>query len=443
MALKYHEVMNTDLGLLGTAAAKWDSMAGELKKVETRYGESVQKITMGPDWSGVSAGTAHTSFKATRFEYTAAQTQAKAIASLLRDAHEGFTDLKKKLESARADAVAAGMTVSEEGRVAFDYARLTPSERSAYHHDPDGQKAITEAVGKWQKHLDDRVSAVSELDAHVRAALSAAVVDSNRDAFGKGADETFTGFNAHPEGDLAKAPKTLPTDAGTPDKTDPATVTGPDAGFSISGTKYGKEGSVKAYADLFHATAKGSVTDGRWTLSGVDDMYAGARASANWGFTDQGVSGKAEASAGIRALTEGRVQYGQVGGYARVEGFAGGEASVSAKATKTEVGVGAKAFAGGKISGASGVEAGGIGVGVTGEGWAGAGAEASWGVRKDPDTGAWKIGGKAGIAPGLGGAVGLEITVDPHKVSEAAGDVADFVGDTAGDVKDTVGGWFD
>ncbi|MGW7432367.1 hypothetical protein ACWGIN_22790 [Streptomyces sp. NPDC054861] len=93
--------MTTDLGLLTTAAAKWDSMAGEFKKVETRYGETVQKITMGPNWSGVSAGTAQTNFTGTRFEYSAAQTQAKAIASLLRDAHEKFTDLKKKLQSAR------------------------------------------------------------------------------------------------------------------------------------------------------------------------------------------------------------------------------------------------------------------------------------------------------------------------------------------------------
>ncbi|MFE2853777.1 hypothetical protein ACFXJO_21940 [Streptomyces lavendulae] len=441
--LNYYEVMTTDLGLLTTAAAKWDSMAGELKKVETRYGESVQTITTGPNWSGVSAGTAHSSFTATRYEYAAAQTQAKAIASLLRDAHEGFTDLRKKLESARDDAVAAGMTVSEQGRVAFDYASLTPAERSAYHHDPDGQKAVTDAVGAWQQHIDDRVRAVSELDQNVRAALSAAVVDSNKDGFGKGADETFNGFNAHPEGDLSKAPKTLPTDTAPQDEHDPTTVTGPAAGFSLSGTKYGKEGSVKAYADLFHATAKGSMTDGRWTLSGVDDMYAGARASANWGFTDQGVSGKAEASAGIRSLVEGRAAYGQVGGYGRVEGFAGAEASATAKVTKTEVGVGAKAFAGAKISGATGVEAGGIGVGVTGEGWAGAGAEASWGLRKDKETGAWKLGGKAGIAPGLGGAVGLEITVDPGKVTKAAGDVADFVGDTAGDVKDTVTDWFD
>ncbi|WP_329201791.1 MULTISPECIES: hypothetical protein [unclassified Streptomyces] len=68
--LTYHEVMSADLGLLTTAAGKWDEMAGELKKVETRYGDSVQKITMGPDWSGVSVGVAHSNFAATRYEYS-------------------------------------------------------------------------------------------------------------------------------------------------------------------------------------------------------------------------------------------------------------------------------------------------------------------------------------------------------------------------------------
>lgn len=216
--LTYHEVMTTDLGLLTTAAAKWDAMAGELKKVETRYGDTVQKITMGETWSGLSAGTAQSGFAATRYEYAAAQSQAKAIASLLRDAHEKFTDLKKKLESARDDALAAGMTVSEQGHVAFDYAKLTPSERSAYHHAPDGQTIIREAVAKWQLHINDRVKAVTEADQSVKTALEAAVVDSNKDAFGKGADGTLNGFNEYAEGDLAKAGK--PKEAEVPTKTD-------------------------------------------------------------------------------------------------------------------------------------------------------------------------------------------------------------------------------
>ncbi|MFJ2824358.1 hypothetical protein ACIO7M_25040 [Streptomyces toxytricini] len=434
MALTYHEVMTTNFGLLGTAAGKWETMAGELKRVETRYGDTVQKITTGDSWNGVSVMSARKGFAATRYEYAAAQAQAKAIAGLLRDAQEKFTDLKSKLESARDDAIAAGMTVSEQGRVAFDYAKLTPAERSSYHHDPDGQKAITEAVDKWQKHIDDRVKAVSETDAHVKVALSAAVVDSNKDAFGKGNDGQLNGFNAHAVGDLSKAPKKL-EDATAKPKEDPVTVTGPDVGFTVTGVKYGKEGSVKAYADLFHATAKGEEQYGGLTLSGVDEIYAGARATGNLGFTDKGAVAKAEVSAGIRSLVEGRAEYGHVGGYGRVEGFAGGEASVTAKATKEEATLGAKAFAGGKISGATGLEVAGIGVGVTGEGWAGPGAEAYVGWKKDEETGKYKFGAKGGLSPALGGAVGLEITWDPQKFDKAMDAAGDFVGDTA----DTVG----
>ncbi|MFF4366345.1 DUF6571 family protein [Streptomyces sp. NPDC001594] len=198
--LTYHQVMTTDLTQLTTAADKWDAMAQELKKVEGRYGDSVQKITLGPDWLGASALAARDTFTGTRYEYSAAQIQAKAIASLLRDAHEQFTDLKNRVESAREEAVKAGMTVSEAGRVAFDFSRLTPAESSAYHHDPDGEASLRKAVAEWQQRIDDGVKAVSEADQGVKIALDAVVVDSNKDAFG--GDQTSHGFNADAQGDI-------------------------------------------------------------------------------------------------------------------------------------------------------------------------------------------------------------------------------------------------
>ncbi|MET9804479.1 hypothetical protein [Streptomyces sp. NPDC006368] len=448
--------MTTDFGLLSTAADKWREMAGEFHKVEERYRDSVQKITMDRTWLGESASAAQTNFAATRYEYQTAQAQAKAIASLLRAAHEQFTDLKKRVESARDDAIAAGMTVSEQGRVAFDFSKLTPAERSAYHHDPGGQTIIRESVATWQQHIDDRVKAVSEADQAVKTALSAAVVDSNKDAFGKGDDATFNGFNAHAEGDLAKAGASKADEAKT--KTDgwtsegTASAKGPSAEFKVTGPKYGKEGSVKAAADLFHVNAEGSMTNGDWKLSGVADAYGGARATANFGFTDTGLNAKAEASVGLRGLAEGRAEYGPYAAvYGRTEGFAGAEASAGLKAGKNGVVVNAKAFAGGKASVAGGGEIAGIGFGATAEGWAGPGAEAKWGFEKH-DDGVYKLGGKVGRSPALGGSVGLEFTVDPDKVSKSVGDAADAVGNTVGDgvdtigdaagsVKDTVGGW--
>ncbi|CAL9463009.1 hypothetical protein SUDANB120_02679 [Streptomyces sp. enrichment culture] len=454
MALNYHEVMSTDFGLLGTAAGKWESMAGELKKIETRYGQTVQKITTTDGWAGRSAVSAEKGFAATRYEYAAAQVQAKAIAGLLRDAQEKFTDLKNKLVSARDDAIAAGMTVSEQGHVAFDWAKLTPGERSAYHHDPDGQKAIGEAVGKWQKHIDDRVKAVTELDHNVKAVLETAVTDSNKDALGQGADMSLAGFNAGATGDLDQALKDEKAardraakeaeDAKNGPKSEGGLkITGPSAGTAVTGQKYGKEGSAKAYADLFKMTAEGKYQNGDLSLSGIDDITVGARASANYGFTHEGLAGKAEISAGVRTLLEGRADYSHWGGlYGRTEGFAGGEAALSGSAGWEGVSAGAKAFAGGKQSIAGGGELAGIGAGATAEGWAGAGAEAKVTLGKG-DDGKWHVGGKVGVALGIGGSVGAEFTVDTDKFKKSAGDAADWVGDTAGDIKDGVVGWFD
>jgi hypothetical protein len=447
----YYEVMTTDFGSLLTAADKWQEMAGEFHKVEERYRDSVQKITMDRTWLGESANVARTNFAGTRYEYQAAQEQAKAIASLLRDAHEKLTETKNRVVSARRDAIAAGMTVSEQGRVGFDYAKLTPAERSAYHHDPDGQTTIRESVAKWQQHIDDRVKAVSEVDESVKTALSAAVVDSNRDAFGKGQDDTLNGFNRYAEGDLAKA-GAPGTEART--KTDgwksegTASVTGPGAEFKMIGPKYGKEGTIKAAADLFHATAEGTLTNGNWKLSGIADIYGGARATANYGFTHEGLVAKAEASVGVRALAEGRAEYGPYAGvYGRAEGFAGAELAGSLKATKEEITLGGKAFAGAKAGVAGGVEVAGIGIGGTAEAWKGPGAEAWIGWKKD--DGVYKFGWDAGLSPAVGGSVGMEFTFDPEKAgksigaaADAVGDGLDAVGDAAGDAKNAVVDFF-
>ncbi|ORT54393.1 hypothetical protein [Streptomyces sp. CB03238] len=196
--LTFQQVMTTDFGLLTTAAAQWDAAAADFKTVEDRYKDSVQNITMGP-WNGVSADVAQVNFAATRYEYAAAQTQAKAIASLLRDAHTQLVDLKKKVESARADAIAADMSVSDQGDVSYDTSKLTPAERNAYQHDPDAKAAVREQEQKWAQRIRDAVRAVDDADQGVKLALEAVVVDT----LGGKDDATLgVGFNGRAQGDI-------------------------------------------------------------------------------------------------------------------------------------------------------------------------------------------------------------------------------------------------
>lgn len=192
----YHEIMTTDLSALTTAADKWTGMAGEFDKQEKAYEKEVQGITLERTWIGQSAEAANAQFRVMLNEYRAAQTQAKAIASLLRDAHTQFTEFKSKLQAVKADALKADMLISDAGRVTFDMASLSEGSRAAYRHDPDYQKSVRDAVGSWQRAIDRLVAQTSDADAGVQIALKAVVKDTDA------TDGTRDGFNGQALGDI-------------------------------------------------------------------------------------------------------------------------------------------------------------------------------------------------------------------------------------------------
>ncbi|MEU6661010.1 hypothetical protein [Streptomyces sp. NPDC046821] len=192
--------MTTDLATLTTAADRWDGMAKEFGKREADYKRDVHGITPGPPspttWTGLSADAAAKRFDVTLHEFQNAQTEAKAIASLLRDAHAQFTTLRGNLKSERAAAVKAGIRVSARGVVAYDEERAAASEAGSALHDPGSRAEVHRAVESWQGRIDRAVRAVGDADEGVEIALSAAVFDSDL------TDGTGNGFNASAKGDI-------------------------------------------------------------------------------------------------------------------------------------------------------------------------------------------------------------------------------------------------
>lgn len=429
----YNEIMTTDLSTLTTAAGRWDGMANEFHKQETAYKRDVHGISMGETWTGLSADAASERFNVTLKEFQNAQIEAKAVASLLRDTHTQFTDLRKKLESARTDAIEAGMTVSDQGVVSYDTAKLTDGERNAFHHDPDYQQSVRRAVASWQERIDLIIRDVGEADTGVEIALKAVVIDSNVK------DGTPTGFNGAAQGEIEKYEAAAKK--GTTTKADgwvaegKSEASGPGVGTSTSGpdAAAGKLAEAEAHADLGRASAEGSLTNDPMKLAGEAEAYVGAKASAAGGVTNEGIRGQADAFAGAEASAKGTADVGPVGVYGRAEAKAGAEAGVNAGIGLEGIVASAEAFAGAKAAVAEGADIGGIGAGGTVEGWAGIGAEAEATFGKGTD-GKWHIGTKMGVAAGLGGAVGFELTVDPGKVSDTASDAADALGDAAGAV---------
>ncbi|MFD9407848.1 hypothetical protein ACFWBN_12655 [Streptomyces sp. NPDC059989] len=185
----YHEVMTTDLSALTTAADGWKSMATQFKTMEDVYEKEVQSVSKGNGWQGSSANVSANNSTITRNEFDAAQTEALAMESLLRDAFARFTELKGKVTSAVADAVTAGMKVSDAGIASYDFSKCDPASANAIRHDPD----LPEVERSWTSRIADTVKAITEFDADVKTALLNA----------SGADGTsMFGFNSKPVNDV-------------------------------------------------------------------------------------------------------------------------------------------------------------------------------------------------------------------------------------------------
>ncbi|MFJ3931398.1 hypothetical protein [Streptomyces sp. NPDC090029] len=188
----YHEVTQTDLSHLTAAAGKWESMAGEFKKLEDQYKRDVHGAAADGSWAGFSAIAARQHFDATLRELQGAQQEAKSIAKLLEDAHTQFVDLISRVRAAHDEAVAAGMRVSDRGICHFDFSKVSAREAYTIRHDP----GLAETERSWTERIQSAVKAVTDADDGVEIALKGVVVDTDL------LDGTINGFNRHAKGDV-------------------------------------------------------------------------------------------------------------------------------------------------------------------------------------------------------------------------------------------------
>ncbi|MEU4445969.1 putative T7SS-secreted protein [Actinosynnema sp. NPDC050801] len=210
--------------------------------------------------------------------------------------------------------------------------------------------------------------------------------------------------------------------------------------------KFGVDLREREWGEDGHAAVKEGEEDGDFRagpISGqgrVSGTLLSAEAEATATASYSGVTVGASAGAYLAtAHAEGEIKVGQ---HASVSGSADGMIGAAGE-VKGSIGLlgakgNAEAFAGAKVSGEAGAEVAGIGAGVNGEAWAGIGGHASgqFGMGED---GKFHVGGSVGLAFGVGGKVGFDVSVDPVEVVETVADVADDVGEIAQDVGRGVG----
>jgi hypothetical protein len=207
-------------------------------------------------------------------------------------------------------------------------------------------------------------------------------------------------------------------------------------GVAISGTAEGKvlggEASISGSVGPEGVNGKVGVSGylGEGTVGvkgrsgGAEVGYEGrAAAGAELGAHAK-VNGPKDFDAGVQGKIGAEVSLGDSAKYGLAEASRKAEVGVGAEAdTHSKVGpdgfdVGSKAFAGAKAGAEAEVGIPGLTIGFRATGWAGPGYEIGAKYGKT-DDGSFKTGVNAGFSPVFGGAVGLNISVNPDKLQQS------------------------
>lgn len=425
----YEQLYHLNLSNLSAAADRWEETVGKFKGLHTTFGDEVAKPFKQAGWRQpvLTAAKADNDLRAAQQEFADAQKEAEGIAGVLTTLHAELKKAKDDLHQL-ADVVAQkqDLHVSATGVVT---PRNDANQQTWAHHDPDGEALIREqqqACDAFARRIEAVLQRAADADETACWALRRDL-GSYTDNFNSKVVTSLDDASATRAAELKKQNAKMETDGWVTEGR--AEVSGLAAGVSASGpnTGDGSLGESEAHADLGRASAEGSLTNGSFQLAGEAEAYAGAKASVSGSATNEGLQGQSAAFAGGEASAKGSAYLGPVGLYGRADGVGGVEASNTATANREGLALGGEAFAGAKGSASGGADIGGIGAGATAEGWAGIGAEGEATLGKAED-GKWKVTTHTGLAFGLGGSVGFEFTVDPKKVGDTVGDIADGLG---------------
>ncbi|MBQ0985984.1 hypothetical protein KBZ10_15945 [Streptomyces sp. F63] len=200
--LTYQNVLTVNPGVLTKAAKDWENMADGFEELEDLYKARVESVANDGTWVGVSAGAASSRFSATRKQLADAQVEARAVASILRNATERFSRLIGHVKDLVAQAREAEMSVNGRGEAVYDFSKLALLRHDVEYSTYVSQAQAAEAA--WTRKIKEAVQAVDDADQDVKIALHGAAGVKNvferllYKPFGQG-----PGFNGDAVGDIS------------------------------------------------------------------------------------------------------------------------------------------------------------------------------------------------------------------------------------------------
>ncbi|QES55061.1 hypothetical protein DEJ51_13315 [Streptomyces venezuelae] len=110
--MNYTELMEVDLGKLGTAVADWKRVVGEMQRLGGEARDGMKAKTDKARWEGVNAGVTRDFVDKTVKEFEDLHREAKSIASVLDDAYSELKTIQQQAKSVTANAKEEGFSVT-------------------------------------------------------------------------------------------------------------------------------------------------------------------------------------------------------------------------------------------------------------------------------------------------------------------------------------------
>ncbi|MCX4508773.1 hypothetical protein OHA27_00340 [Streptomyces sp. NBC_01619] len=166
-SLTLTDLVEVDLGKLGTAVADWKKAADNLKKLASSADSGMYAKSERARWRGDNATVTRDFVRKTKKEFADAQAQAQTTYQLLEDAHTELVGIQKKVQTAvGTDAANLGCRIEDIGGGAVRW--FFPRVRGDSGDRTDAEKGAAQA-------LADRVTGLighaTEIDASVSRAL--------------------------------------------------------------------------------------------------------------------------------------------------------------------------------------------------------------------------------------------------------------------------------
>ncbi|MCX4964124.1 hypothetical protein OHA98_04695 [Streptomyces sp. NBC_00654] len=110
--MNYTELMEVDLGKLGTVVADWKRVAGEMRRLGGEARDGMKAKADKARWAGANESVTRAFVDRTVKEFGDLHTEAQSIFSVLDDAHSELKSIQQKARSVTAEAEEKGFSVT-------------------------------------------------------------------------------------------------------------------------------------------------------------------------------------------------------------------------------------------------------------------------------------------------------------------------------------------